>query len=387
MSAGLVENGVAVSVLNLCHRQEEYDQFMHDYGEKINYSFDPGCSGALYKGRNKVAKLLNNIWITWKFSWRLLTLFLTSKINSVILSRGSIEITLPAILFCKIFRVPLIANIMEYGPAMPSYSMDLLARIQWRLITRFSNAFILISRYLMDKLGSKKPAMYLPVICEKRIEKGTHQNGWAKEMLQDSGIPCGPFPLLIYLSSKEYQDLLEFCIDSLSRVKDDYCLIITANYSENEKARLRRKIQSFKFEGKIKFAGFLKADELLLLQKKSRALLMPLKDVDRDRARFPQKILHYMSLGKPVVTTNVGEIKEHFKNGVNAFIDETISTSGYAKTISCFLQNERIAYRVGENAAQFVEERFDYIYWTRELKEFIYTIGQKQSINCRRSTS
>ena len=133
--------------------------------------------------------------------------------------------------------------------------------------------------------------------------------------------------------------------------------------------------------------GFLKDEELLLLQRKSRALLMPLKDVDRDRARFPQKILHYMSLEKPVVTTNVGEIKEHFKNGVNAFIDETISISGYAKTISYFIQNEQIAYRVGENAAKFVQERFDYIYWTRELKDFIYTICLKQHKNCRRSTS
>ena len=91
----------------------------------------------------------------------------------------------------------------------------------------------------MDKLGTRKPAMYLPVICEKGIETGAHNNGWEKEILQDNGIPCSPFPLLIYSSSDGYRDLLEFCIESLYGVKEDYCLIVTGNYSENEKTLLR----------------------------------------------------------------------------------------------------------------------------------------------------
>ena len=48
-----------------------------------------------------------------------------------------------------------------------------------------------------------------------------------------------------------------------------------------------------------------------------------------------------------------------------------MTVEGYAERISYVLRNPREVSRIGEEGASMVEERFDYVRWAKEFKQFI----------------
>ena len=50
------------------------------------------------------------------------------------------------------------------------------------------------------------------------------------------------------------------------------------------------------------------------MYKNATAHLIPLSNSIQDTARFPNKISEYLASAKPIITTDVGEIKHYFKD-------------------------------------------------------------------------
>ena len=88
IASGLVRSGAEVMNLNLCYKPEEYQRFKEEYGNRANYIHVPGVRGELYKGKNKIAKLLNNLRIAFLCLMSLIFSLITS-IRSLILSTFS----------------------------------------------------------------------------------------------------------------------------------------------------------------------------------------------------------------------------------------------------------------------------------------------------------
>ena len=378
IASGLSESGLKVSVINLCHTAESYNIFLLLFGNDFKYYFDPGPQGALNKGQYKITKILNNIRLSSILSIKLLKALSSNNDTTIIIPRESIEIAIPAIIFSRVFESKLISNIMEYGPALPSFRKILFHRISWRLILKYSDAYVVISNFLLRKIENKKPAFYLPAIIDNKFLSITDNE---KQGLTESSFSIDKYddiPVFIFTSSSGYSDLLNFCLESLSLVKDMmFICLITGSYKDEEKTMWLEKIKKIGLKGKVEFTGFLDEKDLLLLQKNSTALLMPLLNTPQHKARFPQKILGYMKFKKPIISTKVGEIGEYFKDNVNAFIDATISPIGYAEKIRYVLENYDLAIKIGEDACQYTNNKFDYLPWGEKLKKFIMEIERK----------
>lgn len=372
IASGLAESGLKVSVINLCHTEESYNKFLLLFGNDVKYYFDPGPQGALNKGKYKITKLSNNIKLGFILSKKLLKALYPNIDATIIIPRESIEIAIPAIILSRIFQSTLISNIMEYGPALPSFPKILFHRISWRLILKHSDAYIVISKFLFEKIGHRKPAFYLPAVIDNKSLAITDNE---KPGLDESFFSIDnndDIPVLLFTSSSGYNDLLKFCLESLSLVKDrKFIFLITGNYKDKEKTIWLEEIRKIGLKDKVKFTGFLDERDLLLLQKKTTALLIPLLNTPRHKARFPQKILGYMRFKKPIISTKVGEIGDYFKDNINAFIDETISPVGYAEKIRYVLENRNLAIKTGENACKYIHNKFDYLHWGMKLKDFI----------------
>ena len=74
------------------------------------------------------------------------------------------------------------------------------------------------------------------------------------------------------------------------------------------------------FGDRVDLVGYLSRPELLDLYARAHALLIPLFDDQRSRARFPTKIGEYLAAARPVVTNAVGEIPLYFTDGVDAVV-------------------------------------------------------------------
>jgi glycosyltransferase involved in cell wall biosynthesis len=118
-------------------------------------------------------------------------------------------------------------------------------------------------------------------------------------------------------------------------------------------------------------------DKLLELYAQSRALLIPLFDDDRSRARFPSKIGEYLAAARPVVTTHVGEIDRYLTNGVNAYASVPGDAAAYAESIVEILDDPAAAADVGRAGRRLAEERFHFSLHGASLYGFMESLAKQ----------
>jgi len=373
MSSGLVQNGMDVSVIMLCHKEEEHNLYTSIVGTRPPYHFDMGPVGALFRGNNRLTKLINNCKLAGLLFLKLFKTLYRHSDSTLIIPRETLEIAIPAIILSKIFRCRLIANIMEYAPSLPLYHKHIRNRIRWNLILTYSDAYIVISKFLMEIFQDRgKPIFYLPAIIDgtslNEIKK-LNDSSYAVEL---ATIIEKDIPILLYTCDSVYGEILEFCLQALAMIKESkFVFYITGRYTDSEQNEWLEMIERLGLSNRIVFTGFIDQEDLLNLQIKSTALLIPLPNTIRHKARFPQKILKYICLKKPIISTNIGEIASLFEDNQTAFIDKSISIDGYAQKIKYTLSNPDMVHQVCENAYELVLTRFNHLLWGMRLKEFI----------------
>jgi len=368
--SGLAEHGVAVSALGLCYSDTYRKYFESVYGRHAKYEYDLGTKGSLFEGRNYASKLLNNLKLALLFSYKLIHVMMTKSVSVVIVPPQPIELTLPAAILCRILGAKFVPNIMEYYPALPAYHSrkNVFQRWSWGLVLRRADGFIVISKYLEEKLSSSvvTPAFRLPAILPDVAVGVESDPEKAVSSIKNR------IPILLYTSSKAYDDLLDFSIRATAYLTNQqFILMITGEYPDQERLKWLRLASSLGIDGRVEFTGFLTDAELLDLQLRSAALLMPLLDSDRHRARFPQKVLSYMQLARPIITTKVGEFALNFKDNETVVMDGDVTIPSYANKIRLVLGKPDQLKSIGLRGRDFVVERFGYRYWGGELKHFL----------------
>ena len=377
MLNGLEQCGVTTHALGFSHSKSNRQYFENVYAKDALYSYTFGNERSLYQGSNYIEKLYSNLYLLFWFSFKLYRQLRMQPTSVIIIPTNPLELTLPAVILGKIFGIRVVPNIMEYEPALPSFheKKAIFFRWSWALITKYSDAYIVISRFLEDKMKqhSGKAVFRLPAILPPKSngKEKCSVNGRSRIL---ETLPQG-IPTLIFASSGAYDDLLTFCLDALSLLEDkDFYLTITGNYSTVTRQSWLEKTKVLGLAGKVGFTGFLSDDDMYKLQLHSKALLMPLLDNDRHRARFPQKILGYMRLGKPVITTSVGEFGEYFEDKVSVLMDESVTAHGYAENIRFLLDNPDQADEIGLRGSHYVESRFNESTLGKQLADFLISL-------------
>jgi len=358
MLNGLEKSGIKTYALGFCHGVANKEYFEKAHSGDVLYSYEYGYEGILYQGSNVLSKLFNNLKIMLDYAIRLYRYCRKHKCSAIIVPPQPFELTLPTMLVGKLSGIKIVPNLMEYYPALPDYCKrkKLLWRLSWRMISKYSDAFIVISKFLKEKFdATDKEIFILPAILSKNNITNKHGQ---TENIEST---CHK---LIYTSSYAYDDLLD----------KSFILIITGSYPENVKEVWLELIKNYGLDGKVIFSGFLSADELYKLQINSTALLIPLINNEQHCARFPQKVVSYMALGKPIVTTFVGEMAEYFTDGKTAIMDMTATTDGFAEKIVSLLNAPDKASEIGRNGSIAVRNVFSDASWGVKLKEFIIRI-------------
>ncbi len=377
MADGLSRNGVCVKVFRLCHTKKSRDEFIFQYGEHQRYQQDMGPMGTKYDGKYKLNRATNKLRLSGILFYKLFVEIIRQKVTAVIIPRDYLTIILPVLLLKSIFKFSVIANVMEYSPCQPSYSTSYDLRKSWELICKHSDKFIVISQFLKKKFVENGPALYVPALVNVDTSPKPKCQNVDFDIRYFSSChshnkQCKAYPILLYTCSAAYVDLLEFCLESLATIKSKkFIFIITGNYHSDEKYRLNYRIKQLGLKNKVYFTGFLEEVELMSLQKRSTALLIPLLDNPRHNARFPQKIMQYILLRKAIASTGIGEIKNIFTHNLNAFIDVTITARGYGEIISKILEDNDKVAAVANNAQCLISKEFNHIYWGRKLADFI----------------
>jgi glycosyltransferase involved in cell wall biosynthesis len=176
--------------------------------------------------------------------------------------------------------------------------------------------------------------------------------------------PVGDERLFVYSASNEYMHDLAFVFRAMRRVWERFPearLMVTGMHPQRAAAVASGEgILSAVDDGRVKICGFLERPDLLSAYQQAAALLIPLHNDVRSRARFPSKIGEYLASGRPVVTCRVGEIERFLRDGETAYVAAADDVAAFSDRMVEVLDDVPRAAEIGAAGRRVAEERFSY---------------------------
>lgn len=163
---------------------------------------------------------------------------------------------------------------------------------------------------------------------------------------------------VLYCGSSGYIEVIYFIVDSFLKSdlnKYNYKLKLIINGKQEDKNNLKKIFHKYDFIECIDNLNFL---ELYLEYYNSDALLIPLRNTIQDIARFPNKISEYVGVKGLIVTTDVGEIKDYFKDNYNALISNDFCVENYAEKLNLLTKLSDDEKQIIKNNAHEVGLKF-----------------------------
>ena len=103
--------------------------------------------------------------------------------------------------------------------------------------------------------------------------------------------------------------------------------------------------------------------------KQAEVLILPEMGKEVAQAGFPGNTAEYMSVGKPIITTDFSNIKDVLQHEYNCLMSPLGDDAGYQKNITALLDDETLRFRLGKNAVESAVKTFDYRESTKTMIE------------------
>ncbi|BFM16507.1 hypothetical protein R50073_26900 [Maricurvus nonylphenolicus] len=130
-------------------------------------------------------------------------------------------------------------------------------------------------------------------------------------------------------------------------------------------------------EDRVIFTGYVSDEEVNQYLCACDAFVLPLRDTDYNRSRWPNKIGDYMASGRPVICSNVGEMKQVLMSAeIGIGVGDCISEM--YKAMNIYVLDEKKKETEGKNARKLAEESFAWELLTRRLENFYYDLLEKR---------
>lgn len=261
----------------------------------------------------------------------------------------------------RLFNYRLVFSLMEdhYNNANKLHS-KINAYLFWHVGLLMADGAIPISEYLKSKvikINGRIPVLKVPVLADFNSIINI--------------VPNKSKNYFLYCGSIGYAEVIEFILKAFEKIEDKSISLFLVLHGKEELIKEYDIIT--RYDPRIVIYRDLKLTGLLKLYAESKGLLIPLRPNKQDIARFPQKIAEYLSSGRPVITNNVGEIKEYF-NKNNAIIASDYSVSAYYEAMQFVLNNPELSDSIGLNGRKLGYKNFHYQSISKEFTNFLLSI-------------
>lgn len=135
-------------------------------------------------------------------------------------------------------------------------------------------------------------------------------------------------------------------------------------------------------ETNITFLGELSEESLLTYQANCSMVVLNKIESDQNKYNFATKLGEYMALGKPIITTKVGEVKNYLKDNISCIYIDPSSPEEISEAIIRLLDDSEFAKRIGEAGREIAKNEFDYKIHSEKISNFflaLITLNREQS--------
>lgn len=308
-----------------------------------------------------------------KRAWRSLRRVPKVRDCHVVLYYGQAVTTLIALaVWCRLRRIFFISYLVEWPPSVPgrSKASEINAQLFGRLVFRLPHGATVISQELATKAHSIRPELpvrVLPIMSEAAANPPTGEIERVEDAVNRSYV-------VLCADLDGYRPDATFAINVIAKVAGHVNLVLVGAASAETSAVLASAAESSGASSRVDIRSQLSQLELTMLYRGAVALLMPIRDDERSRCRFPSKLADYLSAGRPVITSRVGEVGRLFEEGAGVIFAAEMDALDWADKLELLLADPDRANRIGLIGLERSNEIFDCTKVTADLLDFLRAV-------------
>jgi len=296
-----------------------------------------------------------------------------NRFDVIILVSNSLFLIYPLYLLSKLLGIKLIQEKSEFpfvlnnktffGKIFAYYYIHTTYRLFDGLIIMTHN----LEKYFKDKVKSGCRTIIVPMTVEPERFTNIPANN-----LGDYIAYCGDIG--------GNKDGVKNLITSFSYISNEFpevkLLLIGGSKDKNERVKLEEYVKKIDCRNVV-FFGVVTRDEIPPLLSNAKILALARPSSLQSTGGFPTKLGEYLSTGKPVVVTKVGDISLYLIDNINAYLVEPNDNQAFANKLYHVLRNYDEALSVASRGKELVFDTFNYLVQAKRLQMFLHKVIEK----------
>jgi len=269
--------------------------------------------------------------------------------------------------YCKCNNIKIIFEVNEKPYSIEGSLRDKYLKIlnilnNWcltRIVYLMADGFIVISEnlhsFVLKYKRKKKPILKIPIIVDYEYYQ-----------IKSEGLPPGNKPYIMHSASlNDNKDGISEVFEALGIAIKEFGYPIhfysTSKTSlESTKLKVDEILKRNNMSEFVHYLGDLDNETLLSYQQHCELVIINKVISEQNIYNFATKIGEYSALGKPIITTEIGEVANYFINNQSCFFVQHNNPKAIAEKIVYILTHPETSYNVGSEAKKLALKDFDY---------------------------
>ncbi|PKO15137.1 MAG: hypothetical protein CVU39_12310 [Chloroflexi bacterium HGW-Chloroflexi-10] len=298
------------------------------------------------------------------------SIFINENIELVLFySWSAIEIE-PIVRIAKKHGIKTIADVVEW-PNKDYFKWGYLNPLFWNTKRLLKHTYfcvdgvISISTYIKKQYETSKKTMVIPAI----IDTSSYEKGYVNKNNNDHEF------VISYLGSLFPKDdplIIIYILNELLEKGYKVKVNIIGNIQKNKTSnRFHFLVKHYNISNVINFLGRLPDDILDDFLHTSDILLLPRQNHIGVVASFPTRIPELLMIGKPLVTSDVGDVILYLNDGEHAVIGKPGDYIDISKKIISLFNNIELREAMGNQGKSQAKKIFNYNHYSVALENFL----------------
>jgi glycosyltransferase involved in cell wall biosynthesis len=129
-------------------------------------------------------------------------------------------------------------------------------------------------------------------------------------------------------------------------------------------------VSDYKLENYVHFLGDLDEESLLAYQQHCSVVVINKVYSEQNKYNFATKLGEYLALGKPVITSQFGEVTNYLQNSISCIFADPYDVNDIAVSIMKILTDPAFSEKIGEKGKEIAKSEFDFRAQSKLINQF-----------------